>query len=224
MRNAFLRASGLALACMLASASSGCAIFGFAAAAVPAPPVKASYDGLAGQTTAVMVWVDRGIRIDNPSLPLDIAVGVQDRLKAAAKDKKDEVKNTTFPIDPRSILRYQAEHPEIEAQEIVRTARILNVTRVIYIEVNDFATRPNANIELYRGSALVSIKVVEVSPDGSVSKVAYSQTDVRVTPDKKGPAIGMPNSNDVATYQQTVEALTAEVAERFFTHDSHEND
>ncbi len=216
-----LRALGLLAACSLGMSSSGCALFGFVAAAAGPADVKAAYAGLAGQTVTILVWVDRGIRIDNSSLALDISTGVQEMILQAQKDKKKEVLGATFPIQARSVLRYQAEHPEIDAQPIAEVAPIFNVSRVIYIEVNDFATRPDASLELFRGTALVSIKVMEVDAAGK-PRVGFQQNDIRVTYPKNTPPQGLPSSSDAKTYQGVVAELTKQLGEKFYTHDGEE--
>src|SRR5207247_10330315 len=62
---------------LLSVPTGGCGILGIAANAVPEADVPARYTGLKGHTLAVMVWADRGVQIDYPSLRLDVAAGGQ---------------------------------------------------------------------------------------------------------------------------------------------------
>lgn len=212
----------LALCASLLVAGSGCALFGYAASVIPPAPIAAAYNGMAGQSVAVMVWVDRGTRIDNPTLRLDIANGVHQKLIAAQKDEKKELALTTFPVEPRSIARYQLEHPEIEVKPIAEVAPIINVSRVIYIELTDFQTRPDASLDLYRGVMSASVKVVEVDDKGK-AKVSFDKGDVRVTFPKKSPSEGIPASSDLKIYQGTLDEFTKAVAELFYTHPAEED-
>jgi hypothetical protein len=202
---------------LLAAGVTGCALFGYAASVMPKPPIKASYEGLAGQSVGVMIWVDRGIRIDYPTLQLDVANAIQLKLQAAQKDKKDELKGTLFPVEPRSIARYQADHPEVDAMPIVDVAPNLNVSRVIYVEVTSFQTRPEATLELFRGEVMGTVKVIAVDEQGR-SKVVFQENDIRVTFPPKSPPEGVPATNDVKIYTGTLEDFTTEVAQRFFEH------
>lgn len=59
----------------------GCQVAGYFASAIP-KSVDAQYKGLAGQKVAVMVWADRGLRIDWPNLELDTGNGIQSYLLA----------------------------------------------------------------------------------------------------------------------------------------------
>lgn len=208
----------------LLAGSSGCAIFGYAAQAVGEGPVKARYPkgggegGLSNQSVALMIWVDRSIRIDYQSLQLDAANAIQEKLqKAQKKGDKKELKGATFPIEPRSIIRYQREHPEIEAEPIAQVAPIFNVSRLIFIEIHDFQTRPDAALELYRGQITCTIKVVEIDAAGK-AKIGYQEENMQVTVPKKSPPEGMPGGTDIKIYGALLEEFTTEVSWRFFEH------
>lgn len=196
---------------------SGCAIFGYAAAVMPPMPIKAAYKGLQGQSVGVMVWVDRGIRIDYPTIQLDVANEIQNKLEAAKKNDKEELKDTIFPVEPRSIARYQADHPEVEAMPITEVAAKLNVSRLIFVEINSFQTRPDAALDLYRGVVSGTIKVIAVDAAGK-AKLVYQEDEVRtVFPTKAAPE-GVPNSSDSKMYVGVLTLFTDDVAQRFFMH------
>lgn len=195
----------------------GCVAAGFLAAAIPPTPVAAAYKGLAGQSVGVMVWTDRSVRIDYPLIQLDVANIVQANLAAAQKDKKDDLKLTTFPVEPRSIVRFQRENPGLEARPITEVAGELGVSRLIYIEITDFQTRPTAELELFRGTVTGSVRVVEVDANG-VGRIGFQEDKITVTFPKKGPPEGVLNSSDVRMYQGVLSEFATQVAWRFFTH------
>src|SRR5437868_2826305 len=90
--------------------SNGCNVLGLGAAVLPPPTVRPRYTGLAGQTVGVLVWTDRGIHIDWPTLPLDAANAIENKMMHASAHELDK---TTFPVEPASILRYQQDHPDV---------------------------------------------------------------------------------------------------------------
>jgi hypothetical protein len=183
----------------------------------------ARYKGLSGQTVVVMVWVERGIRMDYPDLQLDVANGVQNKLmEAQATAKPDELKGTTFPIHPETVVRTQEDHPEFEQQPILQTASRFNVQRLIYIEVTDFSTRSTASTQLFRGSMTGNLKVIEISPDGK-TKQGYNEEDIRIEFPKTGPKDGAPNGGDYKYYQGTLNEFTTEIATRLFTFENDED-
>jgi hypothetical protein len=189
-------------------AASGCAVLGVAAHALPPPTIEASYQGLAGQSCAVMVWADRGLRIDYPSIQLDAAASLQNKLKLAKA-----MKDTTWPLDPRSIVRYQLDHPEVDVMSITDVAPRLGVSRLIYVEIERFSTRSDESMQLYRGSIMATIKVVEVN-DG-VGTVAFEENSVQAKFPPNVPDEGYPKGNDYQFYLGTINAFSDEAIKRF---------
>ena len=193
----------------------------FAAVAAVTPQYEsARYKGLAHQTVGVMVWADRGISIDWPTIQLDIAGSIQNKLKGS---KTDEVKETTFPVEVASIVRFQRDHPEIEAQDITEVAPRLGVSRLIYIEVNDFRTRSAQAIELFRGSIDATLKVIEVEPvpaggqGPAHAKIAF-QEELRAIFPKKSQPEGSIDGQDYPIYLGTIDSYSDSVIDTLTTH------
>ncbi len=211
----------LLLLCLLLLIPTGCAAVGVLASAVPKPPVEAAYKGLHGQTVGVMVWADRGLRIDFPSIREDLASQVQSLLVAAQKEKSKDLEGTAFPVQPASIVKYQKDHPELESLPITQVAPKLRVSRLIYVEIENLTTRTSQSVVMYRGNVTASLKLVEIAPDGS-AKVAYEEGNIAVSYPKKSPEDGRLEGNDYAMYAGTIALLADEVAKRFVEHPSEE--
>jgi len=198
---------------------SGCAALGVFAHALPPATVQAKYAGLAKQSVGVMVWTDRGVRIDWPNMQLDLANAVQKKLKAETKAKS--IAGATYTVEPASIVRYQQDHPEIDALPITEVAPALGVTRLIYIEMSDFSTRSNMSVDLFLGQAKATVRVVEVNsganggPNGAVAKVAFEQANVAASYPPKASREGVPGIGDGKTYAGTIDAFAAEVSHLF---------
>jgi hypothetical protein len=197
-------------------ALAGCAALGVAASALPPATVAASYKDLEGQTVGVMVWADRAIRIDFPSIQVDMATAVQQKLQGAGKAKSKGLQNVKW-VEARSIARFQQEHPEFDAAPVVDVAPKLGVTRLIYVEVEDFQTRSQALSDLFKGSATVTLKVIEVG-GGGASKIGFEQNGVRSVFPRRAPEEGIPGSDDYTIYRGTVQEITDLIALRFVAH------
>ena len=208
----------LTLGVLLLPSLSGCSILGIVAKGFPEANVPARYSGLAGQSVAVMVWADdSGIQIDWPSILLDTAHGIQSKLQVAqSTEKPKELENTAFPIDPTAVVEYQKNHPEVVADSIVDVAPRFGVTRLIYVEIHGFQTRSDSSIDLYRGAATGSVKVIEVT--NGKGRVAFTDDSLRVQFPKVGPEEGLPNRTDDGMYRGTLDALTTQIVLRFFAH------
>jgi hypothetical protein len=212
------------LSSILVFCLAGCQLIGVLSQAAPPATVVPNYKGFAGQSVGVMVWADRGMRIEWELLQLDLANSVQAKLQQAAAvrkgKKKPEVKElagTTYPVRPESIIRFQQDHPEVDGTPITEVAPRLGVSRLIYVEVEHFATRPDGAIDLFRGDANVTVRVVEISSDGQ-AKVVYEENDVTASFPPKAPKEGRPTIGDRRTYIGLIDALSTEIVKRFIPH------
>jgi len=207
----------LLIAIAIGAQASSCQILGLIGYAKPDPTVGPAYKGLAGQSVAVMVWADRASAIDWPSLQLDMTRGIQSRLKEAADVKKPpkELEGTKFAA-AESAVRYQRDHPEMEAEPITTVAPRLNITRLIYVEVQQFSTRPEESVELFRGTLVGNLKVIEIQ--NGKSKIAFQEDNIKVVFPKESPEQGMPGLGDNQIYEKTLEYFSTQVVNRFLTH------
>ncbi len=205
--------------CIFLLGPSGCSVLGVLAGKV-APPqtIAAQYKGLQNQSVAVMAWAGEGPLIDFPDLRLDLAGSLQTKLLQARDVKTKELTGVTFPNSAASVVRFQENHPEYDATPLVDVAPKFGATRVVYVEVEDLQTRSPASVELYRGTASATLKVVEVPPGGGPGKIAYEESGISVVFPPKSREEGTPNGNDFVIYRGTVDALSSEIAKRFVPH------
>ncbi|MCS7034116.1 MAG: hypothetical protein NZ561_08985 [Phycisphaerae bacterium] len=196
--------------------SAGCILVGAAAATMPPPTIEAQYSNLAGQTVAVMVWADRDIRVDWPSLQLDLATAIQNRLmQHTAKGKA--LAGARFVYSPQSMDDYQQDHPEAEFAPIESTAVRLGVSRLIYVEVEDFSTRTDVAGEMFLGRISATLKVVEV--DGGRGSVAFEQRDLTCTFPPRAPKEGTLRGSDALMYRGVLQVLAERIQNQFVPHE-----
>ncbi len=199
---------------------AGCNIVGAIAGKAPKPDILAAYKGLAGKSVGIMVYIDPSTQMDFPSLQLDIANSLDNKLKEAqkaeAENKQTDLTGTTFPYQPRSIVRYQKERPGIEALPITDVAPKLGVQRLIYVQVNSFTTRAEGTVAMYLGQIDTTLQVIEVE-DGKAT-VAFTEPNIRVKFPRSAPKEGELNKSDQFMYVGTVGEITTELAVRFFQH------
>ena len=203
---------------LLALLPAGCSVFGVAAQVLPEPDVPARYAGLRGHTVAVMVWADQGVMIDYPSLRLDVATGVQSKLQQAKNAKRGEVRDARFPYVAASVVRFQEDHPETQQQPVAEVAPRLKVERLIYVEVESLQTRANDAVDLFRGEATASVKVIEVDTATGQTKTAYEESGISAVFPPTAPPEGLPVGGDATMYRGTIDRLTGLIATRFFSH------
>jgi len=199
---------------------AGCGAIGYVASAVAGDEtVEASYKGLAGQTVAIVVWARQGVCMDYNMLPGDVALSLNADLYSVTygKDAKSELKGVRY-VDPRAVLRWQKNHPELDGAPIEQIAPKLGASRVIYVEINEFQTHSPLSPDLLRGRAVAMIKVLEVGPKGP--KAAFTESDITALyPPNSVEGVGASeDTNEAKVYDETVKAFAAEIACRFIEH------
>jgi hypothetical protein len=198
---------------------SGCTILGvLAGKVVPPPTIAPSYTGFQDQSIAIMVWAGEGPMIDFPDVRVDLAGSLQNKLQQGQQAKVKELAGISFPTSATAVVRFQENHPEFEALPLPQVAPKLGTSRVIYVEIENLQTRSDASVELFRGSASASVKVVEIPPGGGEGKVAYEESSITAVFPPGAREEGTPDGNDFQIYRGTVDALTTEIAKRFVPH------
>jgi hypothetical protein len=178
---------------------------------------QATYSGLKGQHCAVMVWADWRTRTEYNQIQLDTArllTGkLQEQLKAQDSGKKADAVATHFTL-PASVVRYQREHPEIYTVPVTEVAPRLNVTRLVYIELEDFSAQSAESIMILKGFAKATLRIVEVA-DGK-AKVVFEEAGITAHYPPDAPEGVMPTEKiTVRTiYEGTLDLLTDKLAVR----------
>jgi hypothetical protein len=121
----------------------------------------------------------------------------------------------TFPTTPAAVVRFQQNHPEFEAVPPAEVAAKLGTSRVIYVEIENLQTRSDASVELFRGSASATLKVIEIPEGAKKGTVAYDEGHISAVVPPHTTEEGRPEGNDFAYYRGIVDALTTELAKRF---------
>ncbi len=182
------------------------------------PPPARTYSGLANQTCAVMVWTDVATRNEYSSrIQVDIARALQSRLEARAAGepgKKPELPGAKF-ISPLAVVKFQQENPALAASPITEVAPRLGVSRLIYIEVERFELRSPRTVMLLKGTAVATLRVVEVNQ--GVGRVAFEEQGISVSfpPDAPEGVVASDTVNELSIYRGTVDALGERLSVRF---------
>jgi hypothetical protein len=162
-----------------------------------------------------MVWAGEGTMIDFPDARLDVAGSLMGKLQSAIGAKTKELEGVTFPTTPAAVVRFQQNHPELEAVPPAEGAAKLGTSRVIYVEIENLQTRSDASVELFRGSASATLKVIEIPQGATKGAVAYDEGHISAVFPPHTTEEGRPEGNDLTYYRGIVDALTTELAKRF---------
>ena len=117
---------------------------------------KAAYEGLKGQTVAVLVDVDPTTFAREPKLRDQIRQDV-------CRILKKELKETEF-LPPDQLARYQDKNLNWNKITYTQLGRNIGhgVNRLLVITVSEFTLHERGNKELWRGNASATVDVIEL--------------------------------------------------------------
>jgi hypothetical protein len=207
---------------LILTLSIGCANSNSPSYKTDVPQPNFSYVGLKGRKCAVMVFADWATRAEYTQIQLDTGRSLTSKLKlmfpAAPDGKKDEKKSestgTEF-LDPASVVRYQRERPEMAGKPIIEVAPQLGVSRVVYVEFEDFAAQSPHSVLMLKGMAKVTLRVVEV--EEGKAKIAFEEPGIIALFPSEAPegVVASEKYNVRTIYEGTLNRLTDLLAVRF---------
>jgi hypothetical protein len=220
-----LRRLAALILCLIPISLTGCNIAGIAAQFVGPPDTGAAYTKLKGETVGVLVWVDRGTRLDYPALQSDMAKSLTSKLTELTqpKDKKSkprpEMEGIQY-LSAMSIIRFQEDHPEFDGLPAKDIAIRLGVTRVISIEIKDFRTHSPDSPDIFKGMIAAIVQVIEVTPGpNKVATIGYNNPNMEITyPPNQPEGIPFGNVSPQMIYDKSIDQFTTDVALLFFRH------
>jgi hypothetical protein len=117
--------------------------------------VKAEFDGLSGKTVAVVVYTDLRTQYEYPDINLTLSSAICGQLEKNVKKIK--------LIPAARVVRYQDENiywPEMDKTEL---GKAFGADYVLYVPLEEFATRVPDSSYLYRGRATCEPSVYDTS-------------------------------------------------------------
>lgn len=140
--------------------------------------IKAKYSGLVDKNFAVVIAADRAIQADFPDLVPLLTREVTRRLSENAGA------SGVVPAD--EVLKFQFQRPGWVAMPLEELAKELDVDRLVYIDLRDFALTEPGNTYIYSGVASGVVNVVETGLGIASDNFAFTES-IRVRfPDSQG--------------------------------------
>ena len=148
-----------------------------------AAPIQPEYQGLIGKSVAVMVAADD--RTVYPNAQARICQYVTSKLAI-------EVPGIRV-TDPKQIAKFVKENPDWIAIPYGDLIREMKVDRIVYISVAQYATHEQGNKELWQGTLVARVGVIEADAKDPYKFVYASNQQVQYPPDQP---MGMLRAND----------------------------
>ncbi len=125
--------------------------------------IEAEYEGLENSTVAIVVYADHKVRYEYRWAQLEVSSAVLQQLEQHIREVK--------VIDPRQVLKYQAENINWDSMSKTELGKAFNSNYVLFITLVEFTTREPGSINLYRG---------QITAEVSLWKTSLPQVDARV--------------------------------------------
>jgi predicted small secreted protein len=168
-------------------------------------PIKAArYQGLKDKKVAVFVSADEALLRAYPQAPLSVCQSVTGAVKAAVPTAK--------VMNPSKINDFQIENPYWNTFKNSDLIKRLDVDRIVYIDLIEYATHEPGNASVWRGSVVANVQVISrdaANPDNYV----YTDTVKALYPSAS--KVGVINSSDAAIQAGMLNAFSAAVGYRF---------
>ncbi|HEV8290639.1 MAG TPA: hypothetical protein VGP94_01890 [Tepidisphaeraceae bacterium] len=178
---------------------------------------KVLYEGLKGQSCAVMIWADWRTRTEYSQIQLDLGKMLTKKLEEHFNPKKEGKKQEMAVqfTNPASVVRYQREHPEVLSMPIVQVAPKLQAQRVVYVELEEFSAHSAEAPMVLKGTAKATLRVVEVN--GAEAKVVFEEAGIAANypPDRPEGVVESETINVRTIYDGTIDLLAEKLAARF---------
>lgn len=189
----------------------GCNILGYFGYLIapegPTKKVEAEFDGLEGHSVAVVIYSDQKVQFEHPWAASELSHTITEELR-------EQVKHITV-LDPKRVLKYQAEHVRWDTIEKTSLGKDLDVDFVLYVTLIEFATRQPGAMHLYQGHIVAEASIWDVSQPERQGRVWYAGDLAATHPDTP---VGQLSQDD-REIRYNVERLFAEkLAKKFYKH------
>ena len=176
----------------------------------PMKTVKADFDGLPGNSVAVVVYATDKVAYEYPYSRLHLAAAIGQELKA-------QVEKVTV-IDPRRVAAYQEDNIYWDRQGKTELGRRFGADFVLFVAVMEYTMREPGSINLFRGRIVAEASLYKTSLPERRARV-WRAADIRVTFPERAPA-GRRGEDDRQLAYTTRKRFAAKLVKKFYDHEA----
>lgn len=204
-------ATTLTLAAVLATPlaiHAGCAALGYPAAVIYGDTktviVEPEYEGLAGQSVAVLVDASDAILLEHPLAQLEVAAAVTEKIAADVAVERI--------LDAEQVVEFQNNNIYWNTMPYSSLARRLGVSRLVLIDLTAYRLHEPGNVAIWRGTVAGQLSVVEADGERPNDRVYQQVVACRYPPDS---ALGTIRGDDATIRRGMLDMLALQVSGRF---------
>lgn len=169
--------------------------------------VDAEFEGLAGNSVAVVVFADPAILCDYPMVRLDLST-------VLAAELKKHLKGVTV-IDPRRVLKFQDANLYWDAIPKSQLAEQLGAKYMLFISLVEYSSREPGSTNLFRGRIVAETSVYQSSSPRSAP--VWRGKEIRVAYPEAAP-VGLMSDDDRNIRYRTEKLFADVLVKKFYKH------
>lgn len=170
--------------------------------------ITAQYLGLDGSTVAVLVSASPQTGYTHPHATTAVTQAVSARLLREVE--------AIDVIDPRDLEAFRRRNPYWNTLPYTELARLLQVDRVVHIDLSRYETHEPGNAYQWQGVILANVGVAEAEADNPASFAFFTTVEARYPPNKR---VGVVNADEATIQLGMVSAFSMKVANLFRDHE-----
>ncbi|MHC4294947.1 MAG: hypothetical protein ACYSTL_05120 [Planctomycetota bacterium] len=179
-----------------------------------APPEKmqkvpAEFDGLAGRSMAIVIYIDQGVQYEYPYARLGLS-------SVLAAELKNHIENLTV-VDPRRVIAYQAENIRWDMRDKTELGRDLGADYVLLVALDEYTMRERGSVNLYRGRIRGHASLYETARPEDQARL-WDGDDFAVVYPEHAPT-GELGEDDSKIRYATEKRFAQLVAKKFYIHE-----
>jgi len=175
----------------------------------PKEVVKAEYDKLGGHKVAVVVFADAKAQFEHIGIQLEISSVVSYELE-------QRIENLTV-VSPRRIVKYQRQHIHWESMDKTQLGKALGAELILYVSLQEFATREPGSLRLYRGQLTAQVSAYKTALAENEARV-WGPYEARVAHPPDRPSERRDETERTIRYK-TIKIFADMVAKKFYKHE-----
>lgn len=194
----------------------GCAALSYPAyvlaGAAPAKKQKAEFDGLRGQTVAIVIYcnLDVSYEFRYSDIRLELGSALREQLTKNVKDCR--------VVTPLRVARYQDQNVHWDTLPMPQVGRDLQADYVLYVSLLEFTTREPGSANLARGRIRADLSLWNTHPEKGADGCVWRKENVSVIYPQDAP-IGATAPNVTPLRMDTENIFADLVAKYFYEYD-----
>ena len=174
----------------------------------PAKTVLPEYEGLKGQTVAIVIYATPKVLYEYSAVAEELSTNISDELRQKVKGAK--------VIAPYRVLKYQQENLFWDQEPRTDLGKQFGADYVLFVSLIEYSLREPGSIQLFRGQIVAEASLYKTSLPAVQARV-WRAADLRVTFPENAP-VGRPLEDNRNIGFVTQKLFAIKLVKSFYKH------